>query len=147
MIPQLAQATDVAAIAQTEHHADPRGWSEAQVRSHLGHPCADSTVVHIEGTARAHLLALCVADEAEVVTIAVHPQFRRQGLAQALLRDAMARWQHAGVQRVFLEVRTDNAAAIALYGALQFTHVGRRPGYYRDGCDAVVMARPLSPSP
>ena len=53
----------------------------------------------------------------------------------------MARLARAGAGRVFLEVRADNRAATALYEGLGFTRTGLRRGYYRDGADALVLAR------
>jgi ribosomal-protein-alanine N-acetyltransferase len=67
------------------------------------------------------------AGEAEVLTLAVAPTARRQGLGRALLDAAIAR---LGSAELFLEVAADNIAAIALYRAAGFEQVGVRPGYY-----------------
>ena len=84
--------------------------------------------------------------EAEIATFAVHPHWRGRGLGRALLRHALA-WvcRRGDVQRVFLEVRVDNAPALALYRAFGFVEVGRRRGYYhtpQGRIDALVMRRP-----
>ena len=78
-------------------------------------------------------------DEAEVLNIETLPSHRRQGLAASLLREAFA-WGRMN-QRVgiWLEVRTSNAAAIALYAKLGFQTVSTRKRYYSDGEDALVM--------
>ncbi len=87
------------------------------------------------------ILVRQVLDEAEVILVAVDRAARRQGTARALLCQALG--QLDGVRQVFLEVASDNAAAIALYRGLGFTDVGRRRGYYaRPGgqaVDAIVL--------
>jgi ribosomal-protein-alanine N-acetyltransferase len=83
-----------------------------------------------------------MADEAELLRIATAPEARRQGVAAALLEGALPVLENAGVQRIFLEVRRDNAPALALYGRHGFQQVGVRRRYYPDGSDALLLARP-----
>ena len=79
--------------------------------------------------------------EAEVHTIGVDPRFQRRGIGRRLLRDLLARADELGAT-TFLEVRTDNAAAIALYAREGFEIVGVRRRYYRpSGADAYTMRR------
>ena len=87
------------------------------------------------------------ADEAEILTLAVHPGQRRQGIARKLLTEAAALAAAHGATALFLEVALRNAGARALYEAAGFTQVGRRRRYYADGDDALVMRRSLSPAP
>ena len=72
-------------------------------------------------------------------TIGVRPAAQGAGLGRGLLRALLA---HAGDRRILLEVRTDNAAAIALYESEGFVIVGTRRRYYHSGADAYTMARP-----
>lgn len=85
-------------------------------------------------------------DEAELITIGVHPDARRGGIAATMIelmaRDLVAR----GVKQVFLEVAENNHPARALYERHGFATVGRRPKYY-DGIDAILMARELQDAP
>jgi ribosomal-protein-alanine N-acetyltransferase len=80
-----------------------------------------------------------VLDEAEILTLAVDPAWRRQGLGQALVTAAADHLRGDGAARVFLEVNEVNASARRLYQRLGFHSVGRRPGYYR-GADGTVSA-------
>ena len=89
------------------------------------------------------ILARAVAGEAEVLTLAVDPASRRQGIGRALLQQTAATAQGRGAQAIFLEVAADNAPAQALYAASGFAEVGRRRGYYPNGGDALVLRRPL----
>ncbi|MGG5886933.1 GNAT family N-acetyltransferase [Falsiroseomonas sp. HC035] len=90
------------------------------------------------------VLARVAADEAEILTLAVVPEARRAGLGGALLAEAMAAAVLRGAGTMFLEVSETNRAARALYRAGGFTEVGRRPRYYADGSDALVLRRALS---
>lgn len=85
------------------------------------------------------LLGRVAAGEAEVLTLAVLPSMRRQGIASALLQAAVAEARARAATALFLEVATGNAAARALYGRTGFVEVGRRRRYYADGSDALVL--------
>ena len=91
------------------------------------------------------VLARVVADEAEILTLAVDPRLRRQGGGRLLLRAAMDSARQRGAVAMFLEAAPSNAAALALYGSAGFVQVGRRPRYYPGGGDALVLRGPLTP--
>ncbi len=79
--------------------------------------------------------------EAEVHTLGVDPRHQGRGLGRALLRALLARADRFGAE-TFLEVRTDNQAAIGLYEAHGFEQVGVRKRYYQpSGADAYTMRR------
>lgn len=93
------------------------------------------------------LLAQVVADEAELLTLAVEPDQRRQGVGRALVTAFLAESRARGATRAFLEVAEGNAGARALYAGLGFTETGRRRGYYRGSGrqeDAILMGVDLS---
>ena len=87
-----------------------------------------------------------VLDEAEILTLAVLPPWRRMGLGGRLLAAAMAAAAARGAATMFLETSADNVAALALYARHGFESVGLRKGYY-GGIDAVTMRRHLISSP
>ena len=89
------------------------------------------------------IMARTAADEAEVLTLAVAPAARRQGIGRALLQQAMATARERGAAAMFLEVAADNAPARALYAAAGLRVVGRRPRYYPGGGDALMLRRAL----
>jgi ribosomal-protein-alanine N-acetyltransferase len=79
------------------------------------------------------------AQEAEVQTIGVRPDQQGRGLGRALLEDLL---EAAEERRILLDVRTDNIAAIALYGSEGFRKIGVRRRYYQpSGADAYMMER------
>ena len=77
--------------------------------------------------------------EAEIFDLAVAVRFRRSGVAAQLTEAFIQRGRNRGIQSIFLEVRKNNAAAIALYSSRGFAHCGERPGYYPDGESAMVL--------
>ena len=85
------------------------------------------------------LLGRVMADEAEVLTLAVAPAVRRLGIATALLSAAQAAIAARGGRAVFLEVSVGNLAAQALYHRFGFVEVGRRQRYYANSSDALVL--------
>lgn len=91
----------------------------------------------IVGMASARLLG----DEAHVVRLAVDATHRRRGTGRALL-DGLIGWAaRSGAPALLLEVRAGNAGALALYAAAGFAIEGRRPRYYPDGEDALLLRR------
>lgn len=83
------------------------------------------------------------AQEAEVLTLAVHPGARRGGVGAALMRALMAEAAARGASEMFLEVAEHNAPARALYARIGATEAGRRRRYYPDGSDALVLRLPI----
>lgn len=81
-------------------------------------------------------------DEAEIITIGVHPDARRGGIAAAMLGIMVADLKKRGVKHIFLEVAADNVAARALYEQDGFVQIGVRPKYY-DGIDAIMMRKDI----
>ena len=84
----------------------------------------------------------CVADEAEIITIGVAPNARRNGIGSTLLTIIEKNIKNQGVNKIFLEVALNNIAGKKLYENNGYKVVGIRPKYY-DGIDAVLMAKDL----
>ena len=81
-------------------------------------------------------------DEAEIITIGVHPDARNTGIASAMIGIVLGELKKSGVKTVFLEVATDNIPARRLYETNGFVQIGVRPKYY-DGVDAILMKKDL----
>ena len=116
-------------------------WQAGWFRDQLTRPAIKGWRGLIGDSPAGLLVISTIGPEAEILTLGTRPRFRRQGVAAALLGDAL----YLPVKSLFLEVSTANTAAIALYAAHGFTETGRRNGYYRDGSDAILMARPIYP--
>lgn len=118
-------------------------WTRSQCAGIL--PMAGVTLTLAEGDDECALgftLARTIADEAELLLIAVDPSSQRRGVGQSLLMHFIEHARQAGARKLHLEVR-DNNPAVALYSAAGFTPAGRRRNYYRgaDGTkhDAVTL--------
>ena len=108
--------------------SDP--WSEASVASDLNNPLS-CWLVALEGEVVAgYVGSQTVLDETDMMNIAVRADFRRRGLATALVLALIACLKQRGSRRLTLEVRASNESAQNLYARLGFTQVGRRKNYY-----------------
>lgn len=92
------------------------------------------------------LVARIVADEMEILNLAVDPGYRRRGIARRLLGEVLARAERQGAKQCWLEVRASNGAALGFYRALGFTESHRRWRYYRDPVEDAVVCRRLLPT-
>lgn len=136
-----AQDVDAVVGIQTQCR-EASQWSRREYEL-LAAPAANDTkpcwVTENDGRVAGFLAARKLADELEILNLAVAPAARRQGVAGQLLRAAM-KWAAAeGVAKIYLEVRASNAAAKAFYQSHGFHSTGTRPNYYRDPVDDAVL--------
>lgn len=138
---EQASPAHAPALALIHAEAFPPGarWGQDAMALQLSLPGAFG---FIDGRG-AMVLARVVADEAEILTLAVAPPARRTGLARALMAAAMHTAAARGATAMFLEVAAGNAPALALYSSLGFDQVGRRTGYYGPRRDALVLRAAL----
>lgn len=142
--PANASARQMAELHARAHAPGDRPWSAAEFAG-LAAPPHGIAVLEPQGFA----LGRQVADEAELLMIAVAPEARRRGLGQALLARFEAAARDRGAARAFLEVAAGNRPARALYAAAGWREAGLRRGYYRRANgpaeDAIVMEKSLRP--
>jgi ribosomal-protein-alanine N-acetyltransferase len=119
--------------------ADP--WSENSVASELNNDLALWLVAMNDDTVVGYIGSQTVAGETDVMNIAVHPDWRRRGIAQSLIECLVVELKNRGSEALMLEVRASNAPAIALYEKLGFRQVGRRPNYYRNPKEDALILR------
>lgn len=110
-------------------------WSAPQLAGTLVMPGCWARLALDGAAASGFSLCRSSGAEVELLLIAVDPAQRRRGIAAQLLAQARDDAVARGVSTLFLEVREDNDAALALYGMAGFAAVGRRPNYYsrKDG--------------
>ena len=141
-----AWPADAAALALLERRCFADPWIDEAFRSLLKQPEAFGVVAEAEGEIAGYGLGRAVAGSGEILNLAVAPERRRQGLAEAMLVSLLEALGQREVTEVFLEVRASNAAALALYRQHRFEPVGRRPDYYRRPReDALILRRALEP--
>lgn len=120
-----------------------RPWDEATFATLLSQP-------GVRAAARdgGFILIRAVADEAEILTLAVAPDARRRGVGQALVEAGAALARMQGASAMHLEVAEDNVAALGLYRRTGFAETGRRPRYYPretgPAADALILSRNLA---
>lgn len=123
--------------------AQERSWSEQEFRALL-----ETRGVYLIGADMGFALVRIVADEAEILTIAVHPDAQGKGMGARIMQQAMHCSASHGAASMFLEVAADNHAAKALYAKCGFVVTGTRRAYYarKDGTsvDALLMTAPLT---
>lgn len=135
-------AAHVSSVAELEKVCFSAPWSENSVASELNNPLALWLVAVENDRLAGYIGSQSVEGEADVMNVAVHPDFRRRGIAEELCRQLVSVLNERDVHRLTLEVRASNAPAIALYEKLGFTLVGRRPNYYRHPKeDALIMRK------
>ncbi len=118
--------------------AVPRPWSAEAIAGVLASP-GTALLLRPEGFA----IGRTAAGEAELLTLAVDPARRRRGGGTALLAAFEARARDHGATEAVLEVAERNEAARALYARAGWRGAGRRPRYYCDGQDALVLRKTL----
>jgi ribosomal-protein-alanine N-acetyltransferase len=139
-----AVPADAAPLVSIERRCFSDPWTESSFREALDSPWTFGFVAHGKRGIAGYLIGREVAGTGEVLNLAVSPEFRRRGVAKALLRSALAALRQRRVEEVYLEVRESNHSAQALYLSLGFRPVGQRAAYYRNPKeDALVLWLPL----
>ncbi|MBA2708903.1 MAG: ribosomal protein S18-alanine N-acetyltransferase [Gemmatimonadaceae bacterium] len=137
-----ANAADIMAVAAIERLTFSDPWSGREFTAVLALTHAIFLVVADEGgDVAGYAVVSCVADEAEVLNIAVSPTRQRSGLGGRLLDAAMDQAKTRGAGKFFLEVRESNAAARALYASRGFKGISRRNGYYQNPAEDALVLR------
>lgn len=148
--PRLAQATpgEIPEVADLAAATLREAWSAEGFAAARRQPGAMLLVARAVAGAGAPLLGFLAAqrvlDELHVFALATRPEARRRGIARALLACALDSARSAGARVALLEVRASNVAACAFYTRYGFRVVGRRPRYYADGEDALLMDHQLA---
>jgi ribosomal-protein-alanine N-acetyltransferase len=139
---RAATQDDLAALADIHARAFARAWCSGDLAALLSGPGVLAFLAADEDPC-GFILVRVAADEAEILTLAVGPDRRKQGIASGLLENAARHVETGGASRMFLEVASQNLPARNLYGKYGFREVGRRKAYYEDGDDALVLAAAL----
>ena len=134
-------ASHVAQIAQLEKLCFSDPWSENSIASELENKLAFWLVATEEDRVAGYIGSQTVMDETDMMNVAVHPDFRRKGIAEALVNDLVENLKKVGSHCLTLEVRASNVPAIALYEKLGFSEIGRRKNYYRNPKEDALILR------
>lgn len=146
MIIAHAAASDLPGILALEASGFPPGqqWSEASWAAELSQP---DRLVLVRRDLQDQIVAVAsfaIAGElVDLLRVVVAPRYRRSGLGRSIIRAGLDWAKASGAERMLLEVRPDNTAALALYSQLGFHQLARRRDYYATGVDALVMEAAL----
>jgi [ribosomal protein S18]-alanine N-acetyltransferase len=139
---------DLAACAELEAASFPTPWTLAMLRAELdraamllvcGHPGSSASSTASDGSPLGYALLTLTPPEAELLRLAVRPEARSRGVASSLLARIRCALRADRVASLYLEVRSDNVAALGLYDKWRFERVAVRRGYYTGGVDALVL--------
>lgn len=136
---------DVERVVQIDKLSFTLPWSERTYRLELTENSAAHLIVaELEDQLKQPVVGYVgfwfIVDEAHISTLAVHPDFRGQGIGRRLLEEALVEALRRGADLVTLEVRASNQRPIDLYKKFGFQVKARKPRYYRDNHeDALLM--------
>ena len=135
------KAEHVPQVAQLEKmcFADP--WSEMSIESELRSIWSYWLVALEEDRVVGYVGSQSSIDEADIMNVAVQPDFRRRGVAEALIIRLVSDLKVRGIHALLLEVRVSNTPAITLYEKLGFCQVGRRKNYYHNPKEDALILR------
>jgi ribosomal-protein-alanine N-acetyltransferase len=142
-----AVPADAKALLAIERRSFTDPWSEASFNEALTSAWTFGLVAETGRGIAGYMIGREVAGTGEVLNLAVVPEFRRRGIAGALLEAGLVAFRRRNVDEVFLEVRESNRSAQALYLGRGFRAVGQRAAYYRNPKeDALVLRLALAQS-
>jgi [ribosomal protein S18]-alanine N-acetyltransferase len=146
MMLRRASVEDAPALAEIHARSFDPAWSADDLAALLSGAGVLAVMAEDEAPFGFALIQT-IAEQAEVLTLAVDPARRRAGVGRALITTSLAAARVLNAEAMFLEVAVDNTAAHGLYTSLGFETAGRRAGYYRraDGMvDALILRRSLN---
>ncbi len=143
-----ATVDDVVAVTLLEEELFPGdAWSLESVTEEVTGPNRHALVACTDdGDVVGYVVAMQVDEVLDLHRIAVVPLERRTGVARQLLTAVQEAGREGGARRMLLEVSDGNEAALRFYAGAGFVEIDRRPGYYRDGTDALVLQLGLDAS-
>lgn len=131
--------SDLSRVLEIERASFPLPWKKEFFLSELHNLRSYFWVVEKAGYVIGYLCCWFVADEGEILNVAIDPGYRHCGIGKILVREAVTVARQRGVRALYLEVRVSNTTAITLYKSCDFREIGIRRRYYADGEDALLM--------
>ena len=131
----------VAQMAALEKICFSDPWSENSVASELKNPLSCWLVAEEDGEVAGYVGSQTVMDESDMMNVAVHPDYRRKGIAEKLVMELVEALKKRDSRCLTLEVRASNEPARALYEKLGFVQVGLRKNYYRNPREDALILR------
>lgn len=135
------QESDIPGVLEIEHSSFTTPWSETAFFSEIHKPYSIIKVAVLGDNIIGYVCVNYIINEGHILNLAVHPDFRRRGIATVLMEEILDELKKQGCRFLYLEVRVSNLGARKFYEHLGFRVVGVRRDYYTfPNEDAVVMA-------
>ena len=134
-------ADHVSQVAELEKICFSDPWSEKSIASELTNPLSLWLVAVEDDRVAGYVGSQSVMGESDMMNVAVHPDFRRQGVAEKLVLELVVALAKNDNHCLTLEVRASNVSAISLYEKLGFAQVGLRKNYYRNPKEDALILR------
>ena len=143
LIVRQAEERDIKPMAEMDILCFSAPWSEESFEKEImENRMAFYIIAEIDDRMVGYAGLWCIVDEGHITNVAVHPDFRRKGIGEAMLSVMLDHTVKNGILSHTLEVRASNAPAISLYSKFGFEPAGIRKNYYEDnGEDAIIMWR------
>lgn len=138
---QRMNESHVAQVADLEKVCFSTPWSENSIRCELENLLSLWLVAVEDGSVLGYVGSQSVMGEADMMNVAVNPNYRRRGIARRLVEGLVQALSDRQVYSLTLEVRASNEPAKALYEQLGFLQAGRRPNYYRNPREDALILR------
>lgn len=136
----------LAELVILERQCFAQSWTIEQYQEILDQDNYRVLGIFLDTRLNAYIVLCLMRDEAEIINLAVHPEFRNMGLARSLISKTIDVCGQAKVKKIFLEVRPSNLPALSVYRDSGFVEVARRIKYYQDDHeDALVLSLNLIP--
>lgn len=138
---------DLASVMEIEHLSFPYPWRRSTFIGEIdNYPFSISFVIIHSQNQRlmGYIILWFMQKEVQISNFALHPDFRRKGVGESVLRDILDKIKREGATEIFLEVRPSNHVAQSLYKKLGFQVLGLRKNYYQSPVeDALIMGKRL----
>ena len=128
-------------IAELEKLCFHDPWSISSIASEVSNRLSLWLVAAEDDQVIGYVGSQTVLGETDMMNIAVHPEYRKQGIATLLINDLVDKLKEQGSHSLMLEVRASNEPAISVYRKLDFMEVGRRKNYYRNPKEDALILR------
>jgi ribosomal-protein-alanine N-acetyltransferase len=129
-------------VLKIERMSFSKPWTREMFERELSLPISRFFVLVFDAQITGYAGYWLVGEDAHLLNMAVHPEFRRKGFGKTILEFIVLKAREEGARSMLLEVRKKNLNARALYSSMGFKEVGVRPRYYGDD-DAVLMDKTL----
>ena len=134
------EKNELSAIAEIENLSINPPWSYKAICDFSEYDTNRIITAKVDGVVAGYITYSVIIDEVQIANVAVHPDFRRKGIAEKLLRFLIDEAKESNMFVITLEVRDSNIPAIKLYEKCDFSNVGVRKNYYKNPVeDAILM--------